>query len=74
MADDEVISCVGGDLFDTGEYGTDELAFELVYDDPDGMGFLHAQVAGEAVGAIAHLLCGVHDALAGLDIDGRMIF
>ena len=27
MADDEVITCVGGDLFDAGEYGADELAF-----------------------------------------------
>lgn len=43
-------------------------------DDADGVGFLHPQVAGEAIGAVAHFLRGVHDAFPGLNIDGGMVF
>ena len=55
-------------------FRSDELAFELVDDDADGMGLLHPQVAGEAVGPVAHLAGGVHDPLAGFAVDGGMIF
>ena len=74
VADDEVVTGVGGDLFDAGQDGTDELTFYLVYDDADGMCLLHAQVAGEAIGTIAHFLGCVHDPFARFDIYGRMVF
>ena len=74
MADDEVIAGFCGDFFDPGEDGADELALELMDNDADGVGLLHPQVAGEAIGSIAQLLGGIHDAFAGFDIDGRMIF
>jgi hypothetical protein len=74
VADDEIVPCFGGYFFDAGEDGTDELAFEFVDDDADGVGFLHPQVGGEAVRAVAHFARGVHDALARLYIYGGMVF
>ena len=74
MSDDQIVSGFGGYFFDACQYGADELAFELMYDDADGMGLLHPQVACETIGAVAHFLRGVHDAFARLDINGRMIF
>src|ERR1700754_965965 len=38
------------------------------------MGLLHPQVACETIGTVAHFLCGVHDAFARLDINGRVVF
>jgi len=73
VSDDEIVAGFGCDFFDAGEDGADELAFELVDDDADCVGFLHPEVGGEAVGAVAHFARGVHDALACLYIDGRVI-
>lgn len=74
MADDEVVTGFGGDFFNARENGGNKLAFQLMDNNPDGVGLLHAEVAGEAVGAVPHFFSSVHDTLAGFDIDGGMIF
>jgi len=74
MADDEVVTGLGHNLLDAGEDGAYELAFKLVDDDADGVGLLHPEVAGEAVGAVAHFFSGVHDALPRFTIDSRVVF
>jgi len=74
VADDEIITGFGHYLFDAGEDGADELAFQFVDDNADSIGLLHPQVAGKAIGAVAHLFGGVHDPLARLYIDGGMVF
>ena len=73
VADDEVVAGLGHDFFDAGEDGAYELAFKLVDDDADGVGLLHPEVAGEAVGAVAHFPGGVHDALPCFTIDSGMV-
>jgi len=74
VADDQMVTRVGRYFFDAGQDGADELAFELVDDDADGICLLHSQVGGEAVGSVAHFAGHVHDAFAGLYIDGWMVF
>lgn len=74
VADDEVIAGFCRYFFDTGEDRADELAFELMDDNTDGVRLLHPEIGGEAVGAIAHLPGGVHDTLACLYIDSGVIF
>ena len=74
MSDDEIVPCFGSDLFDACQDGTDELAFQLMYDDPDGIGLLPAEIAGEIIGPIAHLTGHVRDAFAGLYINGGVVF
>ena len=74
MADDEVVAGFGCDFFYAGENRANELAFEFMDNDPDGVGLLHPEVAGKAVGAVPHFFGGVHDPFARLDIDGGMIF
>ena len=74
VADDEVVTGLGHDFFDAGEDGAYELAFKLVDDDADGVGLLHPEVAGEAVGAVAHFFGGVHDPLPCFAIDGGVVF
>jgi len=74
MTYDKIVACLGGDLFNTGQDGADKLAFQLMYDDPDGIGLLAAEVAGEVIGPVAHLPCHIGDAFAGLYIDGGMVF
>lgn len=74
MSYNKIVACFGRYLFDAGEDGADELAFELMDDDADGVGFLHPQVGGEAVGAVAHFARGVHDALARFYIDSGVVF
>ena len=36
--------------------------------------FCIRRLLAKDIGAVAHLLRGVHDAFAGFDIDGRMVF
>jgi hypothetical protein len=43
-------------------------------DDPDGIGLLPAEVAGEVIGPVAHLSCHIGDTLAGLYIDSGVVF
>ena len=74
MADDEVVAGFGGDFFYSGENGADKLAFQLMDNNPDGVGLLHAEVTGKAIGAVPHFFSGVHDPFARLDINSGMIF
>ena len=74
MADDEVVACLGGDFFDASQDGADELAFQFVYDNADRVCFLHPEVAGKAVGAVAHFAGHIHDPFPGLYIDHRVVF
>ncbi len=74
MADDEIVAGLGHNFFDAGENGAYELAFKFVDNDADGVGFLHSEVAGEAVGAVAHFPGCVHDAFARFTIDSGMVF
>ena len=49
------------------------MTVQLMDDDPDGIGLLSPQIAGEIIGAIAHFPGHVRDPLTRPDIDGGVI-
>lgn len=74
VADDQIVACCGGNFFYARQDRADELAFQLMDDDPDSIGLLSSKVTRKGIGAIAHFPGHIENTFACFNIDGGMVF
>ena len=73
VGDDEVVSRFSSYLFNTREYGSNEVAVQFMHYNTNGICFLFAQATGESVMPVTQFPCRLLDLFPCIFINGRII-